>query len=103
RIIAALSPAVLERLGLERALRQLAVRFRKTCRADVRVRIEGRCETLGNPTQQVIYRVVQEGFQNAAKHSRASHVNLSLRVADKNIRLRVSDDGVGFGAEPAWR
>ena len=38
RIIAALSPAVLERLGLERALRQLAVRFRKTCRADVRVR-----------------------------------------------------------------
>jgi signal transduction histidine kinase len=103
RIIAALSPAVLERLGLERALRQLALRFRKTCTANVRVRIEGPCERLADRTQQVIYRVVQEGFQNIAKHSRATHVNLSLRVADKNIRLRLSDDGVGLGAEPAWR
>ena len=38
RIIAALSPAVLERLGLERALRQLAARFQKTHGAQLRGR-----------------------------------------------------------------
>jgi len=49
--------------------------------------------------QQVIYRVAQECLQNIAKHSQATHVNLSLRAADKCIRLSVSDNGAGFSAE----
>lgn len=103
RIIAALSPTVLERLGLERALRQLAARFRKAFPAQLRLRIEGHCGTVASPAQRVIYRVAQEGLQNVARHSRATHVNLSVRVTDKIIRLRLSDDGVGLGAQSAWR
>jgi signal transduction histidine kinase len=49
----------------------------------------------------VIYRVAQECLQNIAKHSQATHVNLSLRGSDKNIRLSVSDNGAGFCAETA--
>jgi signal transduction histidine kinase len=48
------------------------------------------------PIQQVIYRVAQECLQNAAKHSKATAVNLCLRETDKNIRLSVSDNGAGF-------
>jgi signal transduction histidine kinase len=99
RVVAALSPAVLERLGLAAALRQLAARFRKTHPAVVRVRISVPSEALPMPVQQVIYRVAQECLQNIAKHSQATHVNLSLHAADKNIRLSVSDNGAGFDAE----
>jgi two-component system sensor histidine kinase NreB len=49
----------------------------------------------------VIYRVAQESLQNIAKHSQATRVNLSLRAADRYIRLGVSDNGTGFGADMA--
>jgi signal transduction histidine kinase len=101
RLVAALSPAVLERLGLESALRHLASRFRKMHPAGLRVRISSPPEHLPLPTQEVIYRVAQECLQNIAKHSEATQVNLSLRSADKSIRLSVADNGAGFYAETA--
>jgi signal transduction histidine kinase len=101
RIIAALSPAVLERLGLESAVRQLAGRFRKMHPASVRLRLDNRPEELPRQEQEVIYRVAQESLQNIAKHTRATFVNLSLHRTDKSIRLRVSDNGAGFCAETA--
>jgi signal transduction histidine kinase len=99
RIVAALSPAVLERLGLAPALRQLAARFRKVHPGEVRVRISVPSDPLPMQTQEVIYRVAQECLQNVAKHSQATHVNLLLKAADKNIRLSVTDNGAGFSAE----
>jgi signal transduction histidine kinase len=101
RIIAALSPAVLERLGLARALRQLAGRFARTFPAGVGLRIAACLENLPAPLQQVIYRVAQEALQNAAKHSQATVVKLSVTRADKVIRTRISDNGLGFQAGAA--
>ena len=101
RLIAALSPAGLDRLGLESVLRQLAARFRKVHPAGLRLRIPALSERLPRRTQEVIYRVAQECLQNIAKHSRATQVNLSLSTADKSIRLSVADNGAGFCAETA--
>ena len=101
RIVAALSPAVLERLGLDAAIRQLVARFRKMHHARVRVRISGSLGELSGPIQQVIYRVAQESLQNIAKHSQATHVNLSVHSTDISIRLSISDNGSGFSAETA--
>jgi signal transduction histidine kinase len=101
RLVAALSPALLERLGLKSALRQLAARFRKMHPAGLRLRISAPFDYLPMQTQEVIYRVAQECLQNIAKHSRATRVNLSLSAADKSIRLCVADNGAGFCAETA--
>ena len=101
RLIAALSPAVLERLGLKSGLRQLAARFRKTHPAGLWLRIPALFERLPAPIEGVIYRVAQECLQNIAKHSQATRVNLSLSTADKSIRLSVADNGAGFCAETA--
>jgi two-component system, NarL family, sensor histidine kinase UhpB len=102
RMVAALSPAVLDRLGLTAALRQLVVRFRKAHPVKVHLRIPAFPGRFARQTDEVIYRVVQECLQNIAKHSQASDVNLSLRVTDKSIRLSVSDNGSGFCPEAAW-
>jgi signal transduction histidine kinase len=101
RVIAALSPAVLDRLGLERALRQLAARFQKMHAAKLRLTIPAGAGAVSPQIQEVIYRVAQESLQNIAKHSQATHVNLSLRTADHFVRLSVSDDGAGYCAETA--
>lgn len=102
RIVAALSPEMLERLGLLSALRQLGGRFQKMHPARLRMRIEKPAVPLPSPVEQVIYRVAQECLQNIAKHSQASTVNLLLHSADQIIRLSVSDNGAGFCAERAW-
>jgi signal transduction histidine kinase len=96
RTIAALSPAVVERLGLASALRQLVARFRKQNVAQVEVRIQDGIEGVSMETQEVIYRIAQESLQNVLKHSGSSRVKLLLKSADKNIRLSVHDDGAGF-------
>ena len=100
RIIAALSPAVLERLGLTASLRQLAARFGKMHPAQVNLRIAANADGLPRQIQEVIYRVAQECLQNVAKHSKATHVNLFLQSADKRIRLSVRDNGAGMCEKP---
>ena len=101
RIVSALSPAVLERLGLGPAMRQLAARFRKNHPAALRLRMALNGCAVPMRIQEVVYRVAQESLQNVVKHSEARHVNLSLHVADRSVRLSVSDDGAGFCAENA--
>jgi signal transduction histidine kinase len=81
----------------------LAARFGKLQMASLRTRISVLSADLPRETQEVIYRVAQECLQNIAKHSKATHVNLSLLAADKRIRLSVADNGAGFSAETALR
>jgi signal transduction histidine kinase len=101
RIVAALSPGALERLGLAPAIRQLAARVGKTCGIAATVRVRGAADRLPSDVQEVVYRVAQECLQNTAKHARASTVNLSLEITDRWVRLRVADNGAGFLVETA--
>ena len=101
RIVAALSPSVLERLGLEPALRHLAARFTQTHPARLRLRARLGEAPLPVPLQEVVYRVTQECLHNIARHSRATAVNLDLHAADKSIELSIRDNGVGFRADQA--
>jgi signal transduction histidine kinase len=49
------------------------------------------------PEAQVcLFRIAQEALRNAARHSRASKVKLSLQTTNGSVQLTVSDDGVGF-------
>ena len=103
RIIAALSPSGLDRLGVATAVRQLAARFRRRHPSEVVLRISPRVAEVTGPEAEVIYRVAQECLQNIAKHSRATRVYLSLGAADKSIRLCVRDNGAGFRTDQACR
>jgi len=103
RIVAALSPSVLERLGLHAALRHLAARFRKMDAARLEMRLAPAGKPLPQAMEEVVYRVAQESMLNIVKHSGAKCVKLSLRTADSCIRLMVTDDGAGFQDEAAVR
>ena len=100
RLIAALSPAVLEQLGLGAALRQLVNRFQRlqTCRVKLQLSKMG---VLPQQLEIISYRLVQECFNNIGKHSSATNVNISLASADGWLRLIVEDNGVGFNVQEA--
>ncbi len=100
RLIAALSPAVLEQLGLGAALRQLTTRFRNVHPIQVKLHLTG-LKRLPRGMEIVVYRLVQECFNNIAKHSKATAVNISVGSADGMVRLEVEDNGIGFRVEEA--
>lgn len=87
-------PAILSRAGLRPALRALGRRSAVPVEMDVRV--DGR---LPEPVEVGAYYVVSEMLTNAAKHARASFVEIDAEAAAGRLRLRVRDDGIG-GADP---
>jgi signal transduction histidine kinase len=101
RLIAALSPAVLEQLGLGAALRQLVNRFQRlqpSCHVKLHLTKMG---ALPQQIEVIAYRLLQECFNNIGKHSAATRVNISLISADGKLKLIVEDNGVGFNIEEA--
>jgi signal transduction histidine kinase len=87
-------PAALSRAGLRSALRALS--RRSAIPVDMDVRIEGR---LPGPVEVGAYYVVSEALTNAAKHARASVVEVGAEASEGTLRVCVRDDGVG-GADP---
>lgn len=98
-LITELRPAALDSLGLEAALETLARRAAGTGDYDIELDLDFNGYTHpGNATEQEItaYRLVQEALSNAAKHSRADHLMLSVSRDDGAILIDIADDGVGF-------
>ena len=88
-------PAILSKAGLRPALRALGRRSAVPVELDVRV--DGR---LPEPVEVGAYYVVSEMLANAAKHARASMIQVDAETAGGMLRVRVHDDGIG-GATPA--
>ncbi|QEL20426.1 PAS domain-containing sensor histidine kinase [Limnoglobus roseus] len=90
-----LRPTALDDLGLEAAVRELAVDWSRQhgVAATVEVRVGGR---LPGAVETTVYRVVQEALTNAAKHARAAAVGVTVFAAGGEVRAVVEDDGVGF-------
>jgi len=87
-------PAILSSAGLPPALRTLG--RRSAIPVEMDVRIDGR---LSEPVEVGAYYVVSEMLTNAAKHSRASVVEVDAEASGGTLRVCVRDDGVG-GADP---
>jgi len=87
-------PAILSSAGLQSALRALG--RRSAVPVDINVRIDGR---LPEPVEVAAYYVVSEMLANAAKHARASVVEVDAEASGGTLRVCVRDDGVG-GADP---
>jgi len=102
RLLADLSPAAVEQLGLAAALRQLVSRFRRLHSIPVALHLSplGR---LPPNIETVLYRLLEECLNNIARHSSARSVMVSLTKDDRRLHFRVQDDGVGFDVEEALR
>ena len=98
-----LRPSALDDLGLEAALDRYSEDFgvlHPQLSVDLHVDLPSR---LSAPTETNLYRIVQEGMTNAARHSSAS--TLSVLVTRRNglVRAIIEDDGRGFDPVVARR
>jgi signal transduction histidine kinase len=89
-----LYPPDLRALGLGAALSQLVAPLREAgAEVDLDVAAAG---DVGPTSALLVYRVAREAVSNTARHARARHVRLSVRVEGGNVVLRLDDDGIGF-------
>jgi signal transduction histidine kinase len=86
----------LERGDLRHAISGIVERFRHPSLI-ASCEIEGEWIVLPIDIESALLRVAQEGLANAARHSQASHVVITLRSLPTAIELEIRDNGRGFG------
>lgn len=96
RLMADLRPSHLDDLGLSAALRWYATKIQEHSSLHIRVDIHGEECLLDDAMKIAMFRIVQESLNNIVKHSQATHVNIHLHYEEKNVRISVFDNGVGF-------
>ena len=96
RMIARLSPLVLQELGLVAAIRKEAKDLSKSTGVKTRVEVPDDLGRFGPEAETAIYRVVQEALHNVAKHAQAKNVGVQVAREQSAIKLLVEDDGIGF-------
>jgi PAS domain S-box-containing protein len=91
-----LHPAILEDLGLAKALQSLCDDFSQQHGIPVAFRVHGDPSfPFPIKTASCVYRVAQEALNNVARHARAKYVSVLLS-GQRNIGLSIRDNGIGF-------
>ena len=95
-IIYNLKPSILEELGLGAAITTLCKTITDKCNIKSNVDIIGFEERI-DPNQEItIYRIIQESLNNILKHSKAKEFTVTMMEENENIKILISDDGIGF-------
>ena len=93
-----LRPSLLDDLGLGPALQAQVRDFNRRWGGMATIEITGATAELDEVQRTCLYRLVQEGLTNCARHARAKVVRIGLVAEGKGIVLTLTDDGVGFDA-----
>jgi signal transduction histidine kinase len=111
RLVYDLRPPALDELGLAGAIRGLAYRAEAAAMAEevadvggLRLQLQVSSPEALGPLPAAIevaaYRIAQEALANVVKHARAQHCHIEVSI-DGDLRLQISDDGVGLPDPPA--
>ena len=99
RISKDLRPGLLDDLGLAPAIKALAQEFSERTGIKVTVAAPRVRELLQDDAKTALFRIAQEALNNVARHSRASKVKIILKTNIQQVRLTITDNGIGFGAD----
>jgi signal transduction histidine kinase len=92
-----LRPPELDTIGLEAALHDLCHDFAR--RGGFAIEYESSNHVPADISDSItlsLYRALQEGLNNVAKHSGATQVNVCLKYEDEQLSLTVTDNGKGM-------
>jgi two-component system, NarL family, sensor histidine kinase UhpB len=103
RIGRELRPEALDDLGLVNALIALCGRVDRQRGLRVRRELDWHLPELSPEVELVIYRAAQEALTNVLRHADATEVSVALKCDDREVVLRVSDNGRGLPAGASRR
>ncbi|MDP9380295.1 MAG: GAF domain-containing sensor histidine kinase [Chloroflexota bacterium] len=104
RLVYELRPPALDELGLVAAIRQRASQFYMSEATEqhsvlqVTVDAPEQFTRLPAAVEVAAYRIAEEALTNVARHARARSCTVRLTIAEGELRLEITDDGVGLPA-----
>lgn len=98
RIMNDLHPHLLEEEGLSAACKAHASEFQLRTGVSCRLEIAIDESSLSNRHKLTLFRILQEALANVRNHAKATAVYVSITDDGDDLRMVVSDNGVGFDA-----
>jgi len=97
-----LHPAILDDLGIVAAIKKACSDLAEasSCRVDFDCAVDP--SPLPADLQNHLFRLVQEGLQNAAKHADCDRVVVSMEEGASDLLVCIADNGVGFDPDDPW-
>ncbi len=96
KIIYDLMPMSLDDLGLVPTLKKLISNIMDNYSIEVDFHVTQSSIIDNQLTNLMVFRVIQEAFNNIVKHAKCENVKMRLHVSDIEIDVMIVDDGVGF-------
>ncbi len=97
-----LRPGVLDNLGLIEALKdEIDAWNSRNIETQCEFNYSGELQNLDEHSNIMLYRIVQEGLTNIAKHAAASHVLIEMQQLGNTLQLVINDNGRGIELNPA--
>jgi signal transduction histidine kinase len=96
RLISGVRPPVLDEAGVMAAISHLVHEQTHGQGLEIQFRSDATFGRLAPVLENSIYRIAQEGLENACKHSKSEKVRISLLQRGDLVRIQIRDWGVGF-------
>jgi two-component system, NarL family, sensor kinase len=91
-----LNSEIISEQGLIKALEKEIEKIRNLGWYSLNFKIVGVPTFMDSHKELVLFRIVQESFNNVLKHAHAKTIDLTLRYTSDQINIRICDDGIGF-------
>ena len=91
-----LYPPILEKFGIQSALKSLAIEINKTGQIKVHMEIEHPWNKMDQEKALHIYRIVQELISNTIKHAEAKNIYIQSELKADALSILYRDDGKGL-------
>lgn len=92
-----LRPPMLDDLGLVPTLRWYLNQYKDRSGLNIDVSVSKNEDiTVPRTVSVAMYRVLQEALNNVTKHAKAVSVTVQLVISVMEVKLRITDDGIGF-------
>ncbi len=90
-----LSPQILKKFGLAHCLNLFIVEITKSKNIHPYIEISSACESALLNKQLIVLLIIQECVNNTIKHAKASEIQVQCFVANHNLYISYSDNGIG--------
>ena len=103
RLIAGLRPPLLDEAGVVGAIDYLIEQRQQNTSTRIHFSHDANFGRLPRPMESTLFRIVQEGLNNALRHSRSDRVEIRLTQSNSSVQVEVEDWGTGFDPSRAVR
>ena len=91
-----LNSEIVKNNGLEKAIRNEIIRIEKCGLLKFKIDVIGKVKYLDSNKELIIFRMIQESFNNILKHSQAKLAIVIIGYNDDFLEITVKDNGIGI-------